>query len=264
MAYLSSFWIPRAIFPALAIVLGILHTIYPFSHRGLEPRDVGFNMPVRILSHDPLVVHLKSFISREETAYLVSLADPLFKPSGIVDKQGFKKQSENRTSSTAYLPADDPVVQRIAARAAEFQGLRSYNRADLQLTRYHRGQQYKPHVDWYDQFESIINNGNRITTFFVILEASCTQCGTRFPNLRLDCDGKDPGLNETIDCGDVEGLTVRPIPGAATFWRNLHADGLGDRRTLHAGLPPEDGVKIGLNIWTSVKTDIFGRMQPEK
>jgi prolyl 4-hydroxylase len=188
--------------------------------------------------------------------------NPLFKSSGVVDDQGFKKPSENRTSSTAYLPPNDAIVQRIAARAAEFQGFTSYNTPDLQLTRYYRGQQYKPHVDWYNQFETIINKGNRITTFFVILESSCTQCGTRFPNLRLDCDGNDSRLNETIDCEDVEGITVRPVPGSATFWRNLGADGIGDGRTLHAGLPPEDGVKIGLNIWTSVKTDIFGRIHP--
>lgn len=78
--------------------------------------------------------------------------------------------------------------------------------------------------------------------------------------MRLDCNGNDSALNETIDCEDMDGITVRPIRGSATFWRNLHADGTGDSRTLHSGLPPEDGVKIGLNIWSSVKTDIFGRI----
>jgi prolyl 4-hydroxylase len=45
-------------------------------------------------------------------------------------------------------------------------------------------------------------------------------------------------------------VTFRPIPGNAVFWQNLHGDGTGDRRTLHAGLPLTRGMKLGMNIWT--------------
>lgn len=279
LPYQSS-WIPRVNIPALAILLAVLLTTKTPLRGEFKLHDEAAKIPVRILSQDPLIMHIRDFVSQEEAAYLVGLAyiisvplylsaalnfnrNPFFKPSGIVDSQGVRKQSANRTSSTAYLPADDVVVQRIAARSAEFQGFRSYNKADLQLTRYYRGQQFKPHFDWYDQSETTTNNGNRITTFFVILEASCSECGTRFPNLHLNCEAKDSALNDIIDCGDTEGLTVRPIPGSATFWRNLHFDGAGDDRTLHAGLPPENGVKIGLNIWTNVETNIFGRIPSE-
>lgn len=272
----NCFWILRGIIPALAIFLGLLFTQQSNFHKELEYPTTASKTPVRILSQDPLVIHINDFVSEEEAAYLVDLAyinplpkyscivlrfdrDPLFKPSGTVNSQGIKKQSTNRTSSTAYLPNSDAVVQRIAARASEFQGFKSYKGTDLQLTRYYRGQQFKPHFDWFlERSETTMRHGNRMTTFFVILEASCTQCGTRFPKIHLDCAGKDARLNETIDCGDLEGLTVRAVPGSATFWRNLHFNGTGDNRTLHAGLPPEDGVKIGLNIWTSVKTDEFG------
>jgi prolyl 4-hydroxylase len=47
-------------------------------------------------------------------------------------------------------------------------------------------------------------------------------------------------------------LTFRAIEGSAVFWKNLDEKGRGDRRTLHAGLPVQNGTKIGLNIWTVV------------
>jgi hypothetical protein len=74
MAYQSSSVILRVIIPALGIFLGVLLTLKPFLQRDLELHDVGPRLPVRILSHDPLVMHIKHFISQEESAYLVGLA----------------------------------------------------------------------------------------------------------------------------------------------------------------------------------------------
>ena len=45
------------------------------------------------------------------------------------------------------------------------------------------------------------------------------------------------------------GLAFRPIAGNAVFWVNLHANGTGDMRTRHAGLPLESGRKTAMNIW---------------
>ncbi|CAK7225371.1 hypothetical protein SBRCBS47491_005866 [Sporothrix bragantina] len=45
------------------------------------------------------------------------------------------------------------------------------------------------------------------------------------------------------------GLAFRPIAGNALFWVNLFANGTGDGRTLHAGLPVGEGTKTAMNIW---------------
>ncbi|KAL2168884.1 hypothetical protein VTG60DRAFT_6719 [Thermothelomyces hinnuleus] len=45
------------------------------------------------------------------------------------------------------------------------------------------------------------------------------------------------------------GLAFRPVAGNAVFWVNLHANGTGDPRTNHAGLPLESGRKTAMNIW---------------
>lgn len=84
--------------------------------------------------------------------------------------------------------------------------------------------------------------------------------GTQFPLLEAP---RSEEWCEFVNCdaGWEEGVTFRPIPGNAVFWRNLrHVGGgaagngkgkmVGDRRTLHAGLPVQRGEKLGMNIWT--------------
>jgi prolyl 4-hydroxylase len=161
--------------------------------------------------------------------------------------------SEIRTSDTAFLPADDPVVQRIISRASTLQGYTPLeNHEQLQLTRYKAGQQYKEHWDHLQDEPVPSNMSQRATTIFAILEASCEECGTRFPLLSVDWSKEDPRWCQYIDCNTNE-VTIRPIPGNALFWKNLNVTNNGEYRTLHAGLPPLKGTKVGLNIWTCEK-----------
>jgi prolyl 4-hydroxylase len=91
---------------------------------------------------------------------------------------------------------------------------------------------------------------NGLPPFFAILGATCETCRTRFPDLKIDWSKEDQSCRQFLDCSDRDGITIRPIPGNALFWKNLDKSGAGDARTLHAGLPPIAGVKTGLNIWT--------------
>lgn len=118
----------------------------------------------------------------------------------------------------------------------------------LQLTKYVTGQLFLDHYDWGTMYNGTVN---RETTFFGIVEASCTECGTSFPLIEADWASEDERWCRIVDC-DSRHLIIRPIPGSATFWVNLLPDGTGDERLLHSGLPPktEEGRKTGLNIWT--------------
>jgi len=146
---------------------------------------------------------------------------------------------------------DDPIVQRIFERSSIFQGYTpSSSRERLQLTKYTAGQQIKPHWD-HMQFGPVPTNyTQRETTIFAVLEADCEECGTRFPFLSIDWSKADRRWCRYVDCNDVTGLTIKPVPGNAIFWKNLDANGEGVFNTLHAGLPPLEGTKTGLNIWT--------------
>ena len=50
------------------------------------------------------------------------------------------------------------------------------------------------------------------------------------------------------------GVSVRPEPGAAVFWYNLHDTGDPDRRTLHGACPVLYGTKWGKNIYFIIFT----------
>lgn len=163
---------------------------------------------------------------------------------------GTSRPSAVRTSSTAVLPEDDPVVGRVAARAAALQGFAPRHSLEaLQLTRYRAGQEYKPHLD---HLHDVVppHRTDRVTTIFAVLEATCDHCGTRFPRLAVDWSQESRKWCRFVDCDDHDALTVRAVPGNALFWKNIDGNRVGDDRVLHAGLPLLNGVKTGLNIWT--------------
>lgn len=146
------------------------------------------------------------------------------------------------------------MTRCIEARAASFQGLHTPRShvEPLQLVRYHRGEHYHFHTDWFPDPAHTAPplGGQRVSSFFGYVDVApgTTGGGTNFPSL-------DPPPGEewcsVVDC-DAEyeaGVTFRPVAGNVVYWENV-VDGEGDVRTLHAGMPVTGGRKVGLNIWT--------------
>ncbi|CAO2655000.1 Nn.00g117330.m01.CDS01 [Neocucurbitaria sp. VM-36] len=225
-------------------------TIHPNAPHliGNTSPSIAINPKVKILSFDPFIAHISDFIPKSEREYLLKLGNPLLKKSIIRNDDGTEVISEARTSSTAFLPEEDPVVLSIAQRAADFQGYLSPEDIDVQITSYNPGQQYKHHYDWYPPPRS----RNRVSTFFAILKSSCESCGTEFPFINTTERARfDDRWCDVIDC-EKELLTTRNIEGSALFWLNLDGRGEGRMDMLHAGLPAVNGDKVGLNIWTDI------------
>ncbi|KAK4501426.1 hypothetical protein PRZ48_007235 [Zasmidium cellare] len=126
-----------------------------------------------------------------------------------------------RISSSAYLPLGDPIVRRIAQRAAEFQGYMDADRVDVQATAYAEGGHFKPH---YDTSPDDANGRQRKSTIFVILDAECEKCGTIFPNIKADWSGFSKEWCKHLEC-DESVLATRAVPGSALFWENLDSAG---------------------------------------
>lgn len=101
---------------------------------------------------------------------------------------------------------------------------------------------------------------NRDTTMLVYLDDSCVGSGgTNFPNLPIKTPKKDlpfwlnvldSNTNRNYTMYNLTGTTFKPAAGAALFWRNLDAFGIGYEDVLHAGLPVNSGRKSAVNIWT--------------
>lgn len=130
----------------------------------------------------------------------------------------------------------------------QFQGGRTEIES-LQAVKYEPGQHYAFHYDWLRIGNSTARFRDRFSSFFVILDGACTGCQTSFPYLTAPV--ADEWWNDKLDVNESnDGVAFRAIAGNAVFWVNLHEDGAGDERVLHAGSPVLTGRKIGLNIWT--------------
>jgi len=124
-----------------------------------------------------------------------------------------------------------------------------------QLVRYAPGQKFDLHHDWYAMPQLLADGRrfNRPASFFVFLEANCTEGETWFPHIKMPEiredgeEGKEAGSARWRERGG--GTAFRPVEGNAIFWVNLMPSGRGDGRVVHAGLPVGEGRKTGLNIW---------------
>ncbi|KAE9964829.1 hypothetical protein EG328_010155 [Venturia inaequalis] len=212
-------------------------------HEYLCPKS---NATIKIFSSYPLIIYIENFISESEREHLKNVANPLFKRSevateGLID--------EIRTSSSAILPRDDPIVDCITRRAAEFQGHVSPLRMEpLQVVRYQPGEKYDAHYDWDD---GDVSGSLRTTTFFAYVGCEgCEGGSTKFYSIARKAMSRQ--WCRVIDCG-ATGVEFLPIPGAAIYWENVNDKGEGREDTLHSGMPLIKGVKYGLNIWTRAK-----------
>ncbi|KAF2679300.1 hypothetical protein K458DRAFT_408161 [Lentithecium fluviatile CBS 122367] len=255
-----------------------------------------------IISLDPLLVYINNFTSAAEAEALIKLgyattlpsshsssiqhpppfatlpptlfnppphSSPDFAPSFISRSHGPNTKVTGRTSESAPLELDHPLVSCILTRARRFMGstLLPHEPFSIpQLVRYHPTQRYDLHTDFWPTHQ-IMKDGsgrlfNRPASFFVFLRDNCTEGETYFPLVDV-LDGEDGrggdleglfggkvlrGGREGVQ-GEEGGVKFRPIRGNAVFWVNIDGEGVGDRRVVHAGLPVGSGEKIGLNLW---------------
>ncbi|KAF2262278.1 hypothetical protein CC78DRAFT_534939 [Lojkania enalia] len=208
---------------------------------------------VQIFSEDPLIIYIPEFITPAEAAHLQEVSQSTLEYSQIADQTGQQGLARTRTSKSTSLQSDE-VVRCIEQRALAFQGYdtRRERLEPLQAVQYEIGQKYSPHTDWFSSPAQTTSEfgGNRATSFFVYVAADSDIVGggTAFPLLNAPVDER---WCEYINCDESwdDGVTFRPIPRNAVFWKNMKS-GRGDRRTLHAGLPVQRGNKLGMNIWT--------------
>ena len=234
--------------------------------------DAAHTYKTELVSLDPLVIYIHSLISPTEITSLLGTAEPRFAPSVVV-KDGRKQATSDRTSSSAGLPRDDPAVVCVLARARNFMGTMMRDGWDdmgpPQLVRYSAGQRFNIHHDWYDvplwATDGTTRRWNRVASFFAILDDNCTGGETHFPYIDgivspsprqepawvgswINAKG-DEDLRPLWRRHEDGGLAFRPVAGNAMFWVNLHPNGTGDTRTMHAGLPLGEGRKTAMNIW---------------
>ncbi|MDR2857679.1 MAG: 2OG-Fe(II) oxygenase [Novosphingobium sp.] len=195
----------------------------------------GHGVTVTMRLEAPAVALCENALSGEECAQLLAYAEHRgLQPSTVVDNDdGRTRPHPERTSTGLMLSrAETELVARIEHRLARLTAWPVENGEGLQILRYGKGQEYRPHFDAFpDGMAARVHcehGGQRVNTVVVYLQSPERGGGTYFPNL---------------------GLTVRPQAGTAVIFHNVDAAGLRANETLHSGQPVEAGEKIILTYW---------------
>ncbi|KAL3439689.1 hypothetical protein BJX65DRAFT_300939 [Aspergillus insuetus] len=210
-----------------------------------------------LISQDPRMIYIESFLTEEERLHLVSQSEPNYTPAYVVSDNDDTATTDEtvRKSETAGLDRDT-VVRCIEHRARTLQP-HWENKAlePLSVQRYTAGGFFTYHLDALQVSPTSVSPlPNRKSTFNVWLDGNCTGGGTHFPAIPR-AKNDDPVLCGWINCTVAKGngTIFRPIAGNAVFWEGIRDDEQSlYQETVHAGLAVERGTKIGLNIWTWV------------
>ena len=179
----------------------------------------------------PWIVTIDGAFSEAEAQVLIDAGTDIGYDRSVNGGNG-PKISPKRTSSTAWCFEDcmeDPQINAIMERLADFAGIPSTNAEHLQLLKYRKGEKYDVHHDMKPD-DAFAPHGPRILTMYVYLNDVPAGGGTLFDKL---------------------GLTVQPKQGKLVIWPSVLDSNMRqmDDRTTHAALPVERGTKYGTNAW---------------
>jgi prolyl 4-hydroxylase len=191
---------------------------------------------VETLHEAPLIRRLSGVIHPLVLDAVINLAAPLVQRSQIVDaRTGEMRADPMRTSSHVTLSPrqHDHVLEALERCISRITGLPALNGEFLQILRYRPGEEFRPHVDYFNEsgagaYQSLADGGQRAQTVLLYLNDDYTGGGTCFPRLQLDIEARR---------GDI------------LHFHNLGTDGLGHRDSLHAGMPVMAGEKWLLSQW---------------
>jgi prolyl 4-hydroxylase len=167
---------------------------------------------------------------------LINFAAPLVQRSQIVDARTGEARADPMRSSwhvTLAPRQHDHVLEALERCLSRVSGLAVRNGEFLQILRYRVREEFKPHVDYFNEsgagtYQSLADGGQRAQTVLLYLNDNYSGGRTAFPRLRLSLRGK---------------------PGDMLHFHNLGPDGLGDKDSLHAGMPVQSGEKWLLSQW---------------
>lgn len=200
---------------------------------------LGADIPLpqaEVLHEAPLIRRLPEVIHPLALDALINLAAPLVRRSQIVDaRTGAVRADPMRTSwhMTIGPRQHDHVLETIERCIGRVTGLPSLNGEFLQILRYRQGEEYRLHVDYFNEsgvdfHRAIADGGQRAQTALVYLNEGYGEGCTRFPRLNIEVKGRR---------GDM------------LHFRNLDENAVGCKDTLHAGAPVVTGEKWVLSQW---------------
>lgn len=189
-----------------------------------------------VLSADPRVAVFRRFLTPSVCDWIRGRASGRLEGTAVSGADGGGDRAmEIRTASGAgfALLDTDVVMALVRARISATLDTPVRRFEPVNVLHYEPGQQYRPHFDFFNtavpHFARIVAaQGQRNATFLIYLNDDYEGGETEFPEL---------------------GIRFKARVGDALHFVSAGPDGVGDPRTLHAGLPPASGTKWLLSQW---------------
>ncbi|MBY4949385.1 2OG-Fe(II) oxygenase [Cupriavidus respiraculi] len=198
-------------------------------------RHEGRDIPVLFSMQAPHIALFQQLLLEDECEALIGLARGRMTRSPVINPDtGDENLIDARTSMGAmFQVGEHPLIERLEARIAAVTGVPVEHGEGLQILNYKPGAEYQPHFDFFNpgrqgEARQLKVGGQRVATLVIYLNNVPAGGGTAFPKV---------------------GLEVTPVRGNAVFFAYLGDDGSLDERTLHAGLPVEQGEKWIATKW---------------
>jgi len=195
----------------------------------------GRDIPILFALAAPRVVLFQQLLTGDECDALVALARGRLARSPVINPDtGDENLIDARTSMGAmFQVGEHPLIERIEDCIASVTGIAADRGEGLQILNYKPGGEYQPHYDFFNplrpgEARQLRVGGQRVATVVIYLNSPPAGGATAFPKL---------------------GLEVAPVKGNAVYFSYRKSDGTLDERTLHAGLPVEQGEKWIATKW---------------
>jgi prolyl 4-hydroxylase len=174
-----------------------------------------------------------NLLSAAECDALIEAANPRLLRSRTVDTQtGGEELNSDRTSDGMFFTrAENAIVQRVEIRVAKLLRWPVKNFEGMQVLRYWRGAQYRPHYDYFDPNEPatpalLARGGQRVATLIMYLHEPTRGGATVFPDALI---------------------SVPPLRGSGVFFS--YAEAHPASLSLHGGEPVQAGEKWIATLW---------------
>jgi prolyl 4-hydroxylase len=118
--------------------------------------------------NNPVMIY-DDFISNEDANYLINISLGKFTDSSIYATSEGTVDKSARSSSNVYFDrAQNNVIQKIENKIATMLNINLEHLEPLQIVKYEKGQEYKPHYDYFTNITDQVHN-QRTHTFLIYL-----------------------------------------------------------------------------------------------
>lgn len=214
---------------------GLITTLSTAPTTRTDPSISGIPLPAQYATPvQDMYYEIPGFLTAAECDAIMAYASSRLTKSAVLNDAGTESMyHDQRVSFQTWIPIEQPVVQKLAAKAHDLTG-RPYSHFEhVQVVKYPAGGRYDPHYDSCDRIaKSTCQERNpRLWTVLVYLNDDFQGGGTRFPKLNK---------------------VVKPEKGKALVFRVSDSEGLLYEDGLHGGDPVESGEKWIATQWVHV------------